>query len=326
MKNFKILKYTAAALVISTLFINCNNESIDKDNPSIPYPAIGGYENSDAIAAGNLVSKFSFENNITDKMGNIKDNAPMNVGYVAGAKGNAYQGSSDQMRYFVGDANASITGLNSYTIAFWMNSAGTVDPATPGQGKGAQGIFSIVRPTEFWGGINLFLENPDGAFPNRIRLKIDVENGRPGVVWGGQGAIMNLDNSKNKWIHVVFSYNSKTSTLSAYKDGEPAANLGSFPYAPAGGVQGFAKLFADNPGGIDNPNNAPGYGDFVMKGTNGKVVFGNHAFETRPPLNNGSAQDWATSYAGMLDEFRIYNVALSNADIAALYKLEKDGR
>lgn len=326
MKNIKFLKYTAAALVISTLFINCNNESIDKDNPSIPYPAIGGYENSDAIASGNLVSKFSFENALTDKMAAITNAQPTNVAYVAGAKGNAYQGSSSQMRYFVGDANASITGLNSFTIAFWMNSAGTVDPAVAGQGKGAQGIFSIVRPTEFWGGINLFLENPDGAFPDRIRLKIDLENGRPGVAWGSQGAIMNIDNAKNKWIHVVYTYDAKTSTLSAYKDGEPAANLGNFPYAPAGGVQGSAKLFADNPGGLDNPNNAAGYGDFLMKGTNGKVLFGNHQFQTTPPLNNGGPQGWATSYAGMLDEFRIYNIALPSADVAALYKLEKDGR
>lgn len=263
---------------------------------------------------------------LIDKMGNIKDITPMNVAYAAGPKGNAYQGSSDQMRYFVGNTNASITGLNSFTIAFWMNSAGTVDPATPGQGKGAQGIFSIVRPTEFWGGINLFLENPDGAFPDRIRLKIDIENGRAGVAWGGQGAIMNIDNAKNQWVHVVYSYNSKTSILSAYINGEYAANLGSFPYSPANGVPGYAKLFSDNPGGSDNPNNVAGYGDFQMVGTNGKVVFGSHAFETMPPLNNGSAQDWATSYAGMLDEFRIYNTALSNADITALYKLEKDGR
>lgn len=64
MKNIKFLKYTAAAIVISTIFINCDNESIDKVNATIPYPAIGGYENSDAIAFGNLVSKFSFENDL----------------------------------------------------------------------------------------------------------------------------------------------------------------------------------------------------------------------------------------------------------------------
>jgi len=61
-------------------------------------------------------------------------------------------------------------------------------------------------------------------------------------------------------------------------------------------------------------------------GTNGKVVLGTHQFETLPPQNNGSHQDWATDYTGLLDEFRIYNLPLKSADVNALYKLEKDNR
>ncbi|MNT26194.1 hypothetical protein D3C72_1617530 [compost metagenome] len=244
-----------------------------------------------------------------------------------GIKGNAYSGSSSQERYAFGDATAKITALNSFTISFWMNTANTVAPGgSPGQGKGAQGIFSIVRPLEFWGGLNVFLENPDNAFPNRLRLKLGVENGRVGVVWRGQSAMMNIDNGLNKWIHVVFTYNAATSVVSAYVNGAFAANLTGFAYAPAGGVGGSATWYADNPGGLDNPNNAPKYGDFEMTGTNGKVVFGTHPFETTPPLNNGSQQDWATSFAGLMDEFRIYDAALPLNDVKALYLLEKDNR
>jgi hypothetical protein len=183
-----------------------------------------------------------------------------------------------------------------------------------------------VRPLEFWGGLNLFLENPDSNFPNRLRLKLGIENGRSGVAWRGQGAIMNLDNSLNQWVHVAFTYDGSTSILSAYINGALCANLGGFPYAPAGGAAGFANLFANDPGDIDNKNNAPKYGAFEMTGTNGKVVFGTHQFETTPSLNNGSQEGWATSYAGLLDEFRIYNVALSINEISALNKLEKDNR
>lgn len=327
MTHTKYFKYAFSALMIASLFTSCAGDSIDNANNPVAYAAIGGYENSDAVASGNLVAKYSFENNLTDKVGNILNASPTNVKYTPGAKGNAYQGSSDEMRYFIGNVGIPITGLNSFTIAFWMNSAGTVDPAIPGQGKGAQGIFSIVRPTEFWGGINVFLENPDGSKPDRLRLKLGVENGRSGVQWGGQGVIMNIDNSKNTWIHVVFAYDSKTSTVRCYKNGDPAVNLDGFAFSPAGGAtNGSAKWFAQDPGGANNPNNAPGYGDFKMVGTNGKVVFGSHAFETMPPLNNGSQQDWATSYAGLLDEFRIYSSALSGAEVSAIYKLEKDGR
>lgn len=326
MKNISLIKYIGAAFLFSITAISCE-DSIDKDNPPIPYSSIGGFQNSDEVASGNLVAKLSFENNLNDKVNNITGQMPQSVAYTSGVKGMAYNGSSTEMKYSVANATTAITGLNSFTIAFWMKSDGTVDPATPGQGKGAQGIFTIVRPTEFWGGINLFIENPDASKPDRIRLKLGVENSRTGVSWKGQGVIANLDGYKGKWVHVVFAYDATTSKCYVYQDGEAAKNLDGFAYSPAGGeLGGAATWFASDPGGASNPSNAPGYGNFQMGGTNGKVVFGSHQFETIPPQNNGSQQDWATSYAGQLDEFRIYNVALKSSDVIALYKLEKDGR
>ncbi|MFV8335905.1 LamG-like jellyroll fold domain-containing protein [Flavobacterium sp. RSP29] len=325
MKKNKYI-FLFASVLATQFFVSCNEDSIDTVNSPIPYEAIGGFESSDAIAAGNLVTKLSFENNLTDSKNNLTGSMGTNVGYATGIKGNAYSGSSSQERYAVANATQAITSLNNFTVSFWMNTANTVDPATPGVGKGAQGIFSIVRPLEFWGGLNLYLENPDNNYPNRLRLKLGIENGRAGVAWKGQGAIMNLDNSLNQWIHVVFTYNAATSIVSAYVNGALCANLGGFPYAPANGTVGVAPLFADNPGDINNINNAPKYGNFQMTGTNGKVVIGTHQFETTPSLNNGSQEGWATSFAGLLDEFRIYNVALSINEISALNKLEKDNR
>lgn len=318
--------YLFSAILVAAFFGSCAGDSLDTVNAPIAYEAIGGYDNSDAIASSNLLVKLSFDDNLIDSKSNITGLVGNNVGYAKGIKGNAYNGSSSQERYAIGTATAAITALNNYTISFWMNTANTVDPATPGQGKGAQGIFSIVRPLEFWGGINVFMENPDSEFPNRIRLKLGVENGRAGVAWRGQGAIINLDNSLNQWVHVAFSYNATNSTISAYINGELATNLSGFAYAPSTGVAGVATWYADNPGSLDNVNNAPKYGNFEMVGTNGKVVFGTHQFETTPALNNGSQQDWATSYAGLMDEFRMYNVSLSKNDVKALFLLEKDNR
>ena len=325
MKNNKYI-YVLALALVSSVFVSCNDESIDKENSPIPYEPIGGYENSDEIAKDNLVAKFNFENPIADVKGNSTNAMAPNIGYAEGPKGKAYNGSSTEARYFVADASNAIISLNSYTFSFWMNSANTIDPATAGQGKGAQGIFSVVRPTEFWGGLNVYIENPDSAFPDRIRLKFSMENGRDGVAWRGQGALVNIDGNINKWVHVVFAYNATKSTISAYVNGELAANLGGFPYAPANGVSGTAVLYADNPGSLDNSNNAPKYGDFKMVATNGKIVFGNHQFETTPPQKNGGPQDWATSYVGLLDEFRLYNTALESNDVRSLYQLEKDNR
>lgn len=310
-KSILLLSFVLA----SSFLISCE-DSIDKVNSPIPYESIGGYDSSDEVAASHLVSKFSFDGNLEDSKSNIAGLEGMNIAYIDGIKGSAYEGSSSVSRYAVGNATSKITSLNDYTISFWMKTANTVaDGGNPGQGKGAQGIFSIVRPTEFWGAMNLFLENPDSAFPNRLRLKLSVENGRSGVVWKSQSIIMNIDQSINTWVHVVLAYDSKASTISCYTNGAANTNL-----------SGNTLWYANDPGGASNPNNAPKYGVFEMTGTNGKVVFGNHQFETTPPLNNGSQQDWATSYAGLMDEFRIYDAALSSNEVTALYKLEKDKR
>jgi Concanavalin A-like lectin/glucanases superfamily len=326
MKNNNKFIFFFFSIIASPFFVSCYQESIDIENNPIPYESIGGFQNSDEIASSNLVTKLSFDNNFNDAKGNITNYIGSNIAYADGVKGNAYSGSNTQDRYAVANASSVITSLNDYTISFWMNSANTIVPATPGQGKGAQGMFAIVRPLEFWGGINLFLENPDAAFPDRIRLKLGVENGRAGVVWRGQSVIMNLDNSLNKWIHVAFTYNATTSKVTGYINGQLATNLSGFAYSPSEGVVGSAPWFADNPGGIDNPNNAPKYGNFEMTGTNGKVVFGTHQFETTPSQNNGGQQDWATSFVGLIDEFRIYNTSLSNNEVRSIYLLEKDNR
>ena len=326
MKNYKYV-FLFALVMVAQFFASCNEDSIDKTNDPIPYEPIGGYETSDAVAADHLITKLSFDDNLTDSKSNITGIVGTKVAYAAGIKGNAYSGSKTENRYAIGNGTAKITALNSYTISFWLNSANTVpDGGSPGQGKGAQGIFSIVRPLDFWGGLNVFLQNPNSTFPDRLLLIFDLHNGRTGVAWKDQTVQINIDNSLNKWIHIVFTYNPTSSVASAYVNGVFASNLTGFPYAPPEGVVGSATLYADNPGGLNNPNNAPKYGDYVMTGTNGKVVFGTHQFETIPPLNNGTNEPWATSLVGLLDEFRIYDSVLTNSEVSALYKLEKDNR
>ena len=314
------------AICSSLLLISCYEESINIENEPIAYESIGGFENSDAIATDNLIVKLNFENDFIDQKNNFTNPTGSNLSFGLGIKGYSYLGSNTQNRYALFDASAEVTTLKSFTISFWMNSANTVDPATPGQGKGAQGILSIVRPTEFWGSLNLFLENPDANFPDRLRLKLNMTNTRTGVIWGNQGMIVNIDGNVNQWVHVVLSYDASTSKIAAYLNGQQAPNISGFPYAPATGVVGSTTLYADNPGGIDNPNNAPKYGDFVMSATNGKVVLGTHQFETEPSQNNVGQQDWATSYVGLLDEFRLYNSALSDNEVRSLYLLENDNR
>jgi hypothetical protein len=57
------------------------------------------------------------------------------------------------------------------------------------------------------------------------------------------------------------------------------------------------------------------------------MVIGTWQFQTVPSLTSATtAQPWAGSFNGSLDEFRIYNKPLKAADVSALFKLEAIGR
>ena len=57
------------------------------------------------------------------------------------------------------------------------------------------------------------------------------------------------------------------------------------------------------------------------------MVFGTVQFQTKPSLTSASAgEPWASYLTGLLDEVRIYNVALKDAEVDALVKLEARGK
>jgi hypothetical protein len=53
-----------------------------------------------------------------------------------------------------------------------------------------------------------------------------------------------------------------------------------------------------------------------------KFVFGCY----KQSLPGGTPDPWMKNFSGALDEFRIYDKALADADVTALYQLEKAGR
>lgn len=311
--------FFAGAMALSALTLgSCSKDS---DDPTLP--PIGGYNNSDEVGAANLVAKWSFENNFTELKQNIAGTGT-NVAFAAGAKGQCWEGSSTQARYAVYSAGSDVTGMNSYTLSFWMNSDSMKFPlADPTQGHGAQGIFAIVDPNGFWGGMNLFIENRSPADNDTLRVKLLVENKRAGVIWAGQGPILRIPNARNTWTHVVLTYDAATSRFSGYVNGVLGGKM-EVPYGPAFG--GTYIQYANDPGGLDNPNGAPLFGALQMAPST-QMVIGSHQFTTTPALNTGGTQQpWATTFAGKLDEFRIFKAALSSSDVSALHQLEAAGR
>ena len=328
MKNS--IKIFCLTTVFSMQLLTSCSDNVDTNEP-LEYPPIGSYNTSDDVNAVNLIAKWSFENSIADTKGGLTGTGK-NVAYTEGIKGQAFQGSKVQERYAVYNNATAVGALSSFSFSFWMKSGQTVpDGGAPGQGKGIQGIFSLVNPAGFWGGLNLFLENPDNARPNTLRLKMGIENKR--VAWGGQGPIFNIDGAIDTWIQVVLTYDAVTSRYTVYKNGEKGTtSIYGTPYGPFTDLNGSCILYGDNPGGPDgsnaNPNNAPLYGALVFATPNlSQLVIGSNQFSTSPSLTTTHGDEgWATDYAGLLDEMRIYKSALNASEVVALYKLEKTNR
>ncbi len=307
-------------LISAATISSCSKD----DDPDPVLPPIGGYSSSDSVAASNLIAKWSFENNLTESKSGLPGVGTA-VNYSAGKKGQGWQGSSTVASYAVYTSPASVaSALTSYSIAFWMNTDSMKLPeAVPTQGHGAQGLMTIVDAGGFWGGANLFIENRSDADGDTLRLKLLVRNTRSGVVWADQGPILRIPNVRNTWAHVTLTYDAGTGRFSGYVNGALGGKM-EVPYGPVFG--GTYIQYANDPGDINNVNGAAIQGPIQMPAST-KIVLGSHQFTTTPALNTGGTlQPWATTYAGKMDEVRVYKSALSASDVSALFQLESAGR
>ncbi len=276
--------------------------------PKKPLPSYGGYSRSQDIEPESLQDFFNFNGNVKDSLGKLSGTTSGNITFAQGVSGQAYQGAKSSYVVFP-DAGPG-KALQSYTIAFWMNS-----PKTAGL---ARGIFSFNNPTDFWGSLDIYLDNPLPTDPNgdTLMFKLHMTNAS-GVAYAGyflQSKVPVI----NKWVHMAITYDAATSVITIYQD---AVSIGISGVA---GTTGYVK-------GPTMPGSDPAsppvtpYGPLKLPTT--EAVLGTWQFQTNPSLtSSATAQPWAESYTGLLDNFRIYNKALSLTQINALYNLEMAGR
>lgn len=269
-------------------------------------PALGDYPKDPPTPPYNAEkSSFSFENNATDAGEDKLTSTSSNTSYVAGVNGQALKiGAGGYLLFDLMDRNEdpngfvsipkdTLSSLGSFTVAFWMNGTGTAGGPIS---DGAQGVFAISNKDQFWGNLEIFLENyTDATDNNAVWMKIHMFNAN--VSGGGEEWIAD-DNTKlkdvlNKWTHIVLTYDAATSKFNLYKDGAPTA-------------------VADKVLGGGN------YGKVKFAGVSGMVI-GSYAFQTDPSLTNHGPESWARSFNGALDQFHIYNKALSATEVNDLY-------
>lgn len=254
----------------------------------------------DPPAYNPLKNFWAFENNLTDQGESKITATSVNVTYVPGVTGQAAQignngyilmktigDTTKHSNGFVGLPADTIRNLGSYSIAFWMNGVGPV------QG-GAQGLFSISHKTQFWGNLDIFLENWSNATdPSEAFIKVHQFNAGVASGTGEQWNEVKIPGVLNKWSHIAVTYDANTSEFSIYANGQPTSIN--------------KKVLANG-----------SYGKIKYNDFNGMVI-GTHQFQTTPSLTNHGPETWAKSFNGAFDQFRLYNKALTAAEINNLY-------
>lgn len=164
---------------------------------------------------------------------------------------------------------------------------------SPVNTAGIAGLVNLSNNSTFWGNIDMFFENGSTATAAKFRGHITNNGGSPEhwIVKDGLPGIF------NNWVSFAISFDGATKTFKFYVNGSAVVNEVD---------AGFGALHFVN---------------------SGKLVFGTVQFMTSPSLTSShGAEPWASYLTGQLDEVRIYNKALTDAEVNSLVKLEGRGK
>lgn len=241
---------------------------------------VNGYSASSQVGTANVVGYWAFDGSLIDSISGLAGTS-VNTGFGTGVKKQALQTGTNG--YVLFNPGASITGMSSYTISYWVNA--------PVNTSGIAGTVNLSNNSNFWGNIDQFFEN--GGSTNNAKFRVHVTNGNGKEHWIAKDGIPDVF---GKWTHLATSFDNASKTFKFYVNGVPIVTEVD---AAFGNLQ-----FANS----------------------GRLVFGTVHFMTTPSLTTGTgSQPWANFLNGLMDEVRIYNRALTDAEMLALNALQSKG-
>lgn len=203
--------------------------------------------------------------------------------FVPGKVGKAVRFDAANKAYMLFPSDA-VSAVSSFSVSFWTHPE-FVDSNSDGGIDGILGLANFSNVSGFWGNLDWFVEN--GSNPSAALIKAHVTNGNGGETWI---EVPGVTNFFGEWTHHVLTYDATAEEFVYYIDAVPVATV-------AAGWDG-PLAFADG----------------------GPMVFGTVHFMTNPSLTTGSgAQDWASYLTGSLDEIRMFNKGLSQAEVEQIY-------
>ena len=215
--------------------------------------------------------------------------------FTKGVRGNGYSNSAADCKTFsflefaLGSTNR-IKDMGSFTISAWVKS--------PKPNEGSPAMFSIDGGDPGMGSL-LIMNEGWGCDADSLYMKTYLYN--TATEWKGQDlGFSNVNFTTDKWFHFVYSYNEEDSAISQYSNGQfvVSSERWAGPQPEGGEQPKLGKLTLD-------PNMAHLYIGAWFNNTDGS-----------------HSDTWRSSYPGMVDEVRIWNVALTEEEIMDLYRKE----
>jgi|SRR5687767_10312926 len=300
-RKFKSIYLVLVCGLLFTVFTagDCNNDDV-------PLPPIGGYNNSDEVGATNLRSYWSLDGNGTESKSSMAPTSSSGVSWTSGVRGQGASFSNGWLYYAA--PIGPVASNQPWSVSAWTQAANNFIPGgTPPANNHPYQIFQMARPTQLFGNINLLYEAGQfGTASDTMTFK---------VIYSDAGGLQdNINNygiagteykvvkkaGTGNWVHVVATYN------------------------PAGGTgaQSILRIYADGVL-ISNIN-------FENRGTN-SFVYTPHEIIIGGWYNNipgkmVTADTWTTGFTGKIDEVRVWNKLLTEAEITALHQLGLAGR
>ena len=274
----------AMMIMMSSMLTSCNKDDDPDDGKIDP----------GTIATTNLVAYFPFDGNGTEKIANLTPTLQPNVTYVTGRRGQAYQGANMAHLLYTLPAASKLKSLTSFSVAMWIKSPlVTGDPEIT--------LFEIGKSDDFfWGNLKLGLLRLNATADSLNFKAFFLKNG---AVWSGQH--INYSDPLfpiNMWMHMVFQYDQTTSKFMIYKDGVKIETSAGVENRWAAG---------------DDVNPRPPLGPLAFANAD-KINIG----AWRPKTEGTATDAWMGWFLGNMDELRVYDKALTAAEVKALYDAE----
>ena len=270
------------------------------------------------FAPSGMVAYWNYDDNANDNVGTFNPSAEIDMTYVPSRKTSAgkaasFNGTTSIIEIPNGD---QLINTHDFTLSFWIKAT------TAGHGHFVMGLgaffgFQFELDAAFkWFKMPVQFEYADGTTGTGGDLtfngdgKTKDNGGYMGTIFSKQDAAIDAS-LKDKWAHVVYIYNSTTKQRMFFLNGEPVIKQDHNLW-PATDKQRTVV-------GIKYAGKEPDvYNDLAL----GFIQSRRGMMWANEPWG-GYTKPGANHFKGELDDIRVFNKAISDAEVRLIYNSEK---